>query len=552
MKIQIIGITLLAVSSFALFQNCGKNKDILGSALGSKLSLSSTGAICQTVISNGRNPIIMDRLVNETPRMSPFEEAGHKVLIQESMIEQGTKLSMTVDQDCIKNRSQAQTLSAQMKSDEKSMHDVLPKSGIWNLRYEAPQSMTKDQLETLAEADSCIIGVNVEQVLTTNAAPTDPQYAQQAFHNSLSAAGAWDIFYNTDNGISEPVLIGIIDTGMDLNHPDLRPQIWTNPNETAGNGTDDDGNGMVDDINGWDFVSNVNSGPLGTDEIHSTHVAGLAAARAGYAGDPQPPVGVAGINGRHARIMALDVFQGNGAATATIANAIRYAASKRAAVINMSLGAAAAPSADIVMAIDFALSQGTFVVVAAGNDACAMVAEGTAPSNTCTRGGNAIPNIGSPASIVRQGMLTVAALHETTNALCGFSNRNAPNSVAVQIGAPGCGSIAGTFRNPPATGLLSTFPNNTYNRISGTSMASPVVAGAAALAHGLYRARRGNSPSPALLEEIMLAGSIEDAGLTASVTQGKRLNLLNLANYIVATYPELPDDGGGGPINPCP
>lgn len=570
---------LVLLSTFPLFfvfQNCGRNPDLVAQSLSSRLSLPSTNGLCRRTTEQEGPGNTVHRLLSEQPRIGAFRASGRKVhldsvesdpLLDQSRqsensadleLKAGERLSVLVDRRCQNESAGRASLSSQISSDSsESLH--LPSDGEWNMIWELKEPLNVADLSRLAEEDPCIVGINREMILTTNAVPTDPQYANQLHLNTLAAATAWDIFYHRQNGIRSPVLIGIIDTGMQLNHPDLQPNIWTNPGEVPGNGSDDDGNGRIDDINGWDFVSNVNMGPLAADEIHSTHVAGLAAARATFPGDTSTPAGVAGVMGQQVQIMALDVFQGDGASTATISNAIRYAAEKNAHVINMSLGAAAAPTPDIIEAIDFALSRGTFVVVAAGNDGCAMVHQGGTVQNTCTRGGRAIPNIGSPASIVREGMITVAALHEQTQNLCGFSNRNLTSAQgaqigqAIQIGAPGCGAVLGTpfAGNPASTGLLATFsaPLSSYNRISGTSMASPVVAGAVGLIYGLYRARTGATPSPALVERILLEGSNPDSVAVG----GKRLHLQTLANYMNTNFPPNSSGGNGGDNPPpCP
>ena len=99
----------------------------------------------------------------------------------------------------------------------------------------------------------------------------DPSLSAQWNLAAIDAAEAWQ----TTTG-SRSVVVAIVDSGIDFNHPDLAANIWTNPREIAGNGRDDDGNGYVDDIHGWDFVDNDN---LPQDGFwHGTHVAGIIGA----------------------------------------------------------------------------------------------------------------------------------------------------------------------------------------------------------------------------------------------------------------------------------
>ncbi|MFN3781753.1 MAG: S8 family serine peptidase, partial [Candidatus Kapaibacteriota bacterium] len=115
--------------------------------------------------------------------------------------------------------------------------------------------------------------------------PNDPRINQQWYINNISLPRAWDITKGSKN-----VVIAIIDSGVDWNHPDLLANIWTNPKEVPGNNVDDDGNGKIDDVRGWDFVGNVttqqlmsgiyreDNDPTNIQGFHGTHVAGLASA----------------------------------------------------------------------------------------------------------------------------------------------------------------------------------------------------------------------------------------------------------------------------------
>ncbi|MBK8129356.1 MAG: S8 family serine peptidase [bacterium] len=181
----------------------------------------------------------------------------------------------------------------------------------------------------------------------------DPHFPDQWGLSQIQAESAW----NTTQG-NAAVTIAIIDTGIDLNHPDLANKLWVNPGEIAGNGIDDDGNGKIDDVNGWDWVGYDNTPQ---DDIgHGTHVAGITAAATNN------NIGIAGVC-PNCRVMSLKVLDAGGSgACSDIAAGIIYAADKGAKVINLSLGGYA-DSQLLRDAVAYA-SQYAVVIAAAGND----------------------------------------------------------------------------------------------------------------------------------------------------------------------------------------
>jgi subtilisin family serine protease len=197
--------------------------------------------------------------------------------------------------------------------------------------------------------------------------PDDPQYSQQYHLPLISAPQAWNIATG-----SSSVVIAIIDSGVDLDHPDLAGKIWVNTDEVPGNGRDDDHNGYVDDWRGWDFDGNNNDpnpspdgvdddGKYGADDEagHGTLVAGIAAAvgNDGY--------GTAGLDWR-AQIMVLQVFPDDGGAeTSTVLEAINYATANGAHIINLSIGASYIEA--FTDPITQAYEAGVLVVSAGGN-----------------------------------------------------------------------------------------------------------------------------------------------------------------------------------------
>ncbi|MFN6461342.1 MAG: CARDB domain-containing protein [Nostoc sp. DedVER02] len=241
------------------------------------------------------------------------------------------------------------------------------------------------------------------------------------------------------------VIVAVIDSGVDYNHPDLNANIWKNTKEIAGNGKDDDGNGYIDDVNGWNFVGN-NNNPL-DDNGHGTHVAGTIAG-------VKNSFGVTGI-AYNAKIMPVKVMNSDGQGTnSAIAKGIRYAVDNGANVINLSLGGSA--SSDEQSAIQYAASKGAITVMAAGND------------------GKSEPDY--PAHYATQWGLAVGAVFYDRT-LTDFSHRAGTTPLAY-VTAPGAyfegdGDLG--------IGIYSTLPGNKYGSKDGTSMAAPHVAGVVAL-----------------------------------------------------------------------
>jgi subtilisin family serine protease len=206
-------------------------------------------------------------------------------------------------------------------------------------------------------------------------------------------------------------VIAVLDTGVDLTHPDLVPNLWSNPGEEGG---DEDGNGKVGDVHGYDFVDE-DSDP-DDYHFHGTHVAGTAAAAA------ENGLGIAGV-APAAEIMAVRVLDGDGfGSSATVAAGIGYAAEEGAGTINLSLGGPAGSGDKLVEeAVEVAAAQGAVVVAAAGNEAVDNDVE---------------PH--TPCALPQPNLICVAAIGKA-GSLAGFSNYGA---TTVDLGAPGVGILS--------------------------------------------------------------------------------------------------------------
>ncbi len=290
-----------------------------------------------------------------------------------------------------------------------------------------------NQVHELIEELQKIKGVDyAEQVnlVTVDATPNDPTIG--AHLTQIGAQLAWDTWSVTSN-----ITCAVVDNAVAWTHPDLVQNTFTNTAEIAGNGVDDDLNGYIDDRNGWDAADNDNN-PIPTNNAmdHGTHCAGIAGARTNNG------IGVASI-GWNIKIIPVKC-QTNGGSTIGIANGyggILYAAKMKARVISCSWGGAGTASAAEQSVIDYAWNKGCIVMAAAGNSNV----------NTLTYPG-------------AYNRVYCVASCNGANAKSGFSNYGA----WVDITAPG-------------ENISSTVPGNTYQSQSGTSMATPLVAGLAAL-----------------------------------------------------------------------
>ncbi|HEX4923980.1 MAG TPA: S8 family peptidase, partial [Bdellovibrionales bacterium] len=210
-------------------------------------------------------------------------------------------------------------------------------------------------LEALAQSPN-VAYIEPDPVAYALHRPNDPMWTSQWAHLKIQSEQAWDLSRG-----SETVVVAVIDTGIDYNHPDLRANVWTNAGETPNNGRDDDGNGLVDDYYGYDFANN-DGDPMADDvgSYHGTHVSGTI----GAVGDNG--IGVTGHAPR-VKLMGLKFLAGNG--QGQVSNAIRainYAISKRVKIMSNSWGSGQGSQA-LADAISRARQAGILFVAAAGN-----------------------------------------------------------------------------------------------------------------------------------------------------------------------------------------
>ena len=366
-----------------------------------------------------------------------------------------------------------------------NLHNIYKlKVGEVSRMFEAIEDLQKDPNVLFAEPNYILSITNAQPVSAvissppaTATNPNDPLYSQQWYIPAIHADEVWDSIQGKDS----TQVICILDTGVDWMHPDLQNKIWTNTDEIPGNGIDDDGNGKIDDVRGWDFINNDNNPQ--DDNSHGTHCSGIAAAQANNG------IGISGVS-PGARIMPIKVFQSSGTGdVATISQGITYAANNGATVLSMSFGSYVE---SLTMKSALANAYATTVLVAAGGNEGLCIGPGP-----CADLRDGAPLYPGAYSFV----LGVEATKQTVDN-CGiracFSNYDQDGPVFSAYY-----DLLNYELKAPGEGILSCVPGGNYRVYSGTSMATPLVAGAVAI----YRALR-----PAESTEMLFGNLINTMG----------------------------------------
>ncbi len=226
-----------------------------------------------------------------------------------------------------------------------------PLSQIYILHLEPDQAVL-DAVTAFA-AHPLVAWAEPDYVAYDAAVPNDVLYPNQWALTQVQAAAAWDVVTGTTKTV-----IAVLDTGVDITHPDLVDRLWVNPGETPNNGLDDDGNNLIDDVNGWNYIASTNE--VFDDDGHGTTIAGIVAA------NTDNSMGIAGMCW-NCRLMPLKVMQAGGVANySDVALGIYYAIDKGAEVVNISLGGYA-DSNTLRSAIEKA-AETAVIIAGAGDD----------------------------------------------------------------------------------------------------------------------------------------------------------------------------------------
>ncbi len=345
-----------------------------------------------------------------------------------------------------------------------------------------------ESVSTVLESDERIKSVEFDEVVQISDLPNDPDLDQLWGMNStygIDAPGAWAQTLGDSS-----VVVAVIDTGIDLDHPDLVDNLWTNSGEIAGNGIDDDNNGFIDDIHGWDFVNS--DGSPDDDNNHGTHVAGTIAASANS-------IGVVGV-APGVQVMGLKFLNSSGSGmTSHALQALQYAIDNGALISNNSWGGGGFSSAMETLLTQAETANHVFVAAA----------------------GNASTNIDTypsyPAAYQNPNVISVASI-QSDGSQSSFSNYGTSN---VDVAAPG-------------SGILSTISGGGYATFNGTSMASPHVAGIVALMRSL-----APTVSTADIKQILVETSTWDSRLDNISASGGRVNASAAVSAVNGSIPSL-------------
>jgi thermitase len=289
---------------------------------------------------------------------------------------------------------------------------------------------------------------------------------------------------------SRATVVAVLDSGIDLQHEDLKHNLWRNPGEIANNQIDDDKNGYIDDVYGWNFVDGSNQ--VQDDKDHGTMCAGIIGAESGNG------KGMHGVN-RDVQLMAVKILDASGGTTESVVSGLQYAVNNGAQILNASWEVSAFDQA-LYDTLSWADEKGVLVVAGAGNSA---------------KNNDTDPNPSYPASFRLPNLISVAA-YDARDSICDFSSYG---SHTVDIGAPG-------------KEIYSTKIGG-YRYGDGTSFAAPFVSGTAALVKSYLPGLNNHDLRSRILETSEVIGYYEKEK-TASAGR------VNAFNALVGHRPQRP------------
>ena len=387
------------------------------------------------------------------------------------------------------------------------------------VRIKLPEGMSVEKAITRYKNSGEVEAVQPNFYYHLLATPNDPQFPSAGMYglSKISAPAAWDLTTG-----SSAVVVADIDTGLRYTHEDIAPNAWKNPGEIPNNGIDDDGNGFVDDYYGYDFFYNT-SDPLDQNG-HGTHTAGTIGATGNNG------IGVSGVNW-NVKLMAIKIYSPTGTDTTSsmLVNAYNYVRLMKTRGINIRVtnnsygdcGEACGYDQATKDALDAMGNAGILNVFAAGND----------NQNIDSFPYGTTPSPGYPAKYNSPSIIAVAA-STSTDAKSSFSNYGV---TSIDLAAPG-------------SGVYSTYnsSNSSYATLSGTSMATPHVAGSAALLSAY-----NPNLSVASLKATLMNTVDPIAAYNGLIKTGGRLNVARaLQNQTVCSFTlsnvllRVPNKGG--------
>lgn len=487
-------LVMILITLPFLFQNCQKpfNSSLTRSPSSNEDSDVSLGRLPSTT---GEDIELLDPV---QAAVEPFREGKFQVekiggqqiaLLRQKMgaepsLPAGERLIVLIDNHCFDESPQPLSLSVVNPARRLPLQF---QSYTWIL----PETRSLTEIQALAEQDSCVIGLSHDDVARAGQVHflNDSNLKSQMHFTAIGGEETFAFFNDPLRGSRNNVVVAVIDSGVNYNHPDLKNMLWK------------DGTGAY----GYNFRS---SSTFVLDDFgHGTAVAGLLAAEANNG------IGVAGVMGHNIKVMSLKVQNASGDAyISDIVSAIDYARSQAVDVINISMEGQN-HNASLQSALQSAVAANIFIAVAAGNGGALL-----------TPDYYIVPaSYGSSIN----GVMTVGSIDAYTGARSSFSNYG---TSSVEIAAPG------------SNGLLFPDKNGGYSSGQGTSYACPLVAGAGALVVSFFK-KNGITYNAALVESTLATAAVKRSNLNTHFTQGRVLDLRALALHLKRTYLS-PVDGG--------
>ena len=397
---------------------------------------------------------------------------------------------------------------------------LVKKLNIWLIELNSKSKTIFEHLEEISNFDF-VDYVQLDHKVSQREIPNDPYFNQMwglnntgqnggQFDGDIDAEEAWDITTGGFTSIGDEIVVAVVDGGVDINHPDLISNIWVNENEIPNNGIDDDGNGYVDDINGWDAYSNDGSIP---SDNHGTHVAGTIGAKGNNNSD------VVGVNW-NVKIMSV---AGSSGSTSTISLAYGYILDQKSLWLssNGEFGANVVATNSSFGVDNANCNSGSYPVWNDLYDAMGQV--GILSAAATTNSNQNVDQVGDvPTGCNSEWVISVT--NTTRNDVKYNSAGYGANNI--DLGAPG-------------TDICSTVSGGVSCSYTGTSMATPHVAGAVGLMHAgasiAFAQDCINNPAACSLEiKNVLLNTVDTLPSLDGITvSGGRLNLLMLYKKLV-------------------